>query len=226
MDRCVLLSRLAEMISGVRCGHPVRVGIDGVDAAGKTTLADELVRPLVDRGRPVVRASVDGFHLPRARRMRRGAMSGEGYYRDSFDHARLIGALLAPLGRDGDLRIRRSVFDHRADSAVEAPLETVARDAVLLFDGVFLHRPELRAYWDFTVFVRVGFDVSTARAETRDVGLFGSARKVRARYRERYVPGQRIYLREVDPERHASVVVDNEAPSDPTIVGRFRDDRA
>jgi hypothetical protein len=35
-------------------GHPVRVAVDGVDAAGKTSLADELVGPLAARGRTVL----------------------------------------------------------------------------------------------------------------------------------------------------------------------------
>lgn len=41
MTREQLLSVLAHRISAVERTHPVRVAIDGVDAAGKTTLADE-----------------------------------------------------------------------------------------------------------------------------------------------------------------------------------------
>src|SRR5712671_6202227 len=41
MNRSVLLKMLAERIVGVSRPNPVRVAIDGVDGAGKTTLADE-----------------------------------------------------------------------------------------------------------------------------------------------------------------------------------------
>ena len=218
MERSGLLAELVGRIDRVECGHPVRVGIDGVDAAGKTTLADELVAPLEAVGREVVRASVDGFHNPAAVRMRLGVESAEGYFRDSFDHTGLIEALLEPLGPGGDRRYRRAVFDHRSDSAVDPPLFEAAVDAVLLFDGVFLHRPELRDFWDFSVFVRAGFDVTVKRAEERDRELFGSAENVRARYERRYVPGQQLYLSEVRPERLATVVVDNDDPVDPEIV--------
>jgi hypothetical protein len=34
------------MIAAISLKHPVRVGIDGVDCAGKTVLANELVGPL------------------------------------------------------------------------------------------------------------------------------------------------------------------------------------
>jgi uridine kinase len=43
----------------------VRVAIDGVDGAGKTTFANELAEVVGGLGRPVIRASVDGFHNPR-----------------------------------------------------------------------------------------------------------------------------------------------------------------
>ena len=56
------------------------------------------------------------------------------------------------------------------------------------------------------------------RAEQRDCDLFGSPEAIRQRYAGRYVPGQRIYLAEVEPERRASVVVDNEDPCAPRIL--------
>ncbi len=62
MNRRDVISRLAGMIADIRLGHPVRVGIDGVDAAGKTVLSDELAGSVRARGRHLIRASVDGFH--------------------------------------------------------------------------------------------------------------------------------------------------------------------
>jgi len=218
MNREELIAALAARIAAVRCTHPIRVAFDGVDASGKTTLANELVQPLRALGRSVIRTSVDRFHHPRAIRMRRGESSPEGYYRDAFDYPALRRVLLEPLGPGGSRRYRVATHDHRTDEAVEDPLDHAADDAVLLFDGVFLLRPELRNHWDFAIFVRAAFDVTVARAEQRDQELFGSAARVRRRYAERYVPGQRLYLSEVRPERLASVVIDNDDPAHPSIV--------
>jgi uridine kinase len=64
------------IVSGIVCArrpqHPLRVALDGPDAAGKTTLADELAARLVPGDRDVIRASIDGFHRPRLERRRRG----------------------------------------------------------------------------------------------------------------------------------------------------------
>ncbi len=68
MKRSTLIEMLAERIAGVRCPHPVRVAIDGVDGVGKTTLADELAGALSSGERPVIRASVDGFQSLRTSR--------------------------------------------------------------------------------------------------------------------------------------------------------------
>jgi len=214
VTRAELLAELATRIDATRRPHPVRVAIDGVDAAGKTTLADELVAPLERLGRSVIRASVDRFHNPAAVRRRRGD-GGESYFRDCFDYAGLEAALLEPLGPGGSRRYRRAIFDHRADEALHADLEIAAADAVLLFDGIFLLRPELRSHWDFSIFVNATFDVTLARARVRDRELFGSDDALRERYRERYLPGQQLYLDEVDPERLASVVIANDDPTDP-----------
>jgi uridine kinase len=218
MTRDDLIRQLALRISGISCANPVRVAIDGVDAAGKSTLADELVAPLEQLGRPVIRASIDAFHNPVSVRYRRGETSGEAYFRDSFNYPALIEALLHPLGLGGGRQFRRAVFDFRVDAPVAAPVETAPDNAVLLFDGVFLLIPELRPYWDYSIFVRAAFEVTVARAQIRDRELFGCSSKTRARYEQRYVPGQRLYLSEVDPERHASVIVNNDDVTSPSLV--------
>jgi uridine kinase len=195
------------------------VAIDGVDASGKTTLVDEFVAPLECAGRSVIRASIDGFHNPAAVGYQRGRSSLEGYFRDSFNHAHLVDRLLAPLGPGGDRRYRRAIFDFRLDQPVETPQEEAGPNAVLLFDGVFLQRPALRPYWDFSLFVRAEFEVTVARPEARDHHLLGSTEQVRQRYAERYVPGQRLYLAEAEPEQHASVVVENTDAAHPRLGG-------
>lgn len=218
MQRQELIANLASRIVSLTPVHPTRVAIDGVDAAGKTTLADELATSIDAVGRPILRASIDGFHNPATTRRRRGPLSPIGYFEDSFNYEALLDGLLRPLGPGGSREVRRAVFDFRTDTAVDVGSQLAASDAVLLFDGVFLLRPELRGHFDFSIFVRADFSVTTARAEQRDVMLFGSIDEVRKRYRERYIPGQQLYLTTCEPERWASVVVDNNNPLRPTLM--------
>jgi uridine kinase len=64
-QRELVLRQLAECILALHHSHPVRVAIDGVDAAGKTTIANALSPIIACSGRHVIRASIDGFHRPR-----------------------------------------------------------------------------------------------------------------------------------------------------------------
>lgn len=190
MERQRLIHALASTIAAIERPHPVRVAIDGVDAAGKTTLADELAAAISGMGRQVLRVSIDGFHNPKAVRYRRGRESPEGYFEDSFNYSAFIEVLRQPIGPG----------------------------AIVIVDGVFLLRDELRRYFDYSVFLRVGFDVSIARAEKRDVDVLGCAEAVRDMYRKRYIPGQQLYFARVDPERRASVVIDNNDPERPVVI--------
>jgi uridine kinase len=217
-ERDAVLAIVCERILAVRRPHPVRVAVDGVDGAGKTTLADELAPLIERRGRPVVRASVDGFHRPRAERLRRGAESADGYFEDSFDYAALRAALLEPLGPGGDRRYRTAVFDFRSDVPREGGTGLAPADAILLFDGVFLLRPKLNDLWDFRIFVEADFEETLRRALARDVELFGSVEATRRRYERRYIPGQRIYLGAVAPRELADLVLLNDDARRPVIV--------
>lgn len=211
------------MIHALEFQHPTRVAIDGIDGAGKTWLADELVEPLTALGRQVIRASIDGFHRPRSERYRRGETSPEGYYRDSFDNDALTSALLKPLGPAGDRRYRTAIFDYRSEGSVRQRVRTADRGAVLLFDGVFLLRPELRRSWDFTVFVKTAFATTLERVVSRDSSYFGSSSAARDRYETRYQPGQRLYLAEASPEQFAHVVIFNDDLSKPRLTTRRLD---
>jgi uridine kinase len=213
-ERQRVLEALADRVAGVRLAHPLRVAIDGVDGAGKTTLADELVEPVAKRGRPVVRVSIDDFHHPREVRYRQGRSSPRGYYEDSFDLAALVRCALDPLGPGGSRLVRRRAFDHRTDSPVDSLLERVEEDAVLLLDGIFLQRPELRKHFDLAIFLDVSFEETTARQAARN----GADPDVLAESNRRYMGGQRLYLAQCDPRARADLVVDNESWQAPRIV--------
>ena len=209
--RRALLERVGATLLTLDSRGIARVGIDGVDGAGKTVLADELAAILVRSGRPIIRAGVDGFNHPRSVRYRRGRDSPEGFFRESYDYAALAAALIDPLSPGGDGVYRREIFDVDADRAVSAPSERAAAGSVLLFDGIFLHRPELRAYWDFSIFLRVEWTRNhRARAE-------GGANPDDPHQR-RYAEGQALYFRECRPWEHASLVIDNHDLAAPFVV--------
>jgi uridine kinase len=183
---------VADAIAGLPTDARKLVAVDGVDGAGKSTFGD-LLALAVDR--PVVRASCDDFHHPRAHRYRRGRESPEGFYLDSFDYGALTTRLLEPFAAGRPFR--RRAFDHVTDRPVAAEVEDAPANAVLVLDGLFLHREQLRGWWSLSVLLDVPPDRAAARLEHRD-GVPA---------RQRYVRGQELYFTDSQPQRHATLVI-------------------
>jgi len=202
--------KLATRIAAIE-GRPI-VAIDGVDGSGKTTFADELAPVLAQKGRPVVRASVDGFHNTKTIRYRRGRNDPEGFFLDSYNYESLRRFLVDPFRAGADV-VNTACYDHAADREISKP-KAVEPSTVLLIDGIFLHRDELRNLWDFSVFLSVPFSVSYTRMAVRD----GSNPDPMAEENRRYYEGQKIYLRKCQPEARASVIVDNSLDERPKFV--------
>jgi uridine kinase len=217
MTNPALARQITEYICGRKTAPSLTVALDGIDAAGKTTLADSLRDELERRGQRVIRASIDGFHNPRAVRSARGDFSPEGYFFDSFNYEALKEHLLAPLAKGGDGEYRVKAFDFRVDAPAESEILRAPEDFILLFDGVFLFRPELRKFWDVKIFLEISFEESLRRALRRDRRLFGGSRAVVERYTRRYIPGQRLYLELCHPKAVADLVVHNEEVAHPIL---------
>lgn len=214
-----LLERLAARILAIKLPHPTRVGIDGVDAAGKSTFAAALAGVLrAGCPRQVIEASLDGFHQPRAARYRQGRESPAGYYQDSFDLPALRQALLDPLGPGGSRTLRAALFDVTADAALAPPPQQAAPDALLVFDGVFLQRPALAGCFDLTIFLQVSQETMLARAVQRDQAHLGGAAAAAALYARRYLPAQQRYLAECQPAERADILIHNDQPDHPQLL--------
>ena len=203
-----MLACLADAVGSVNVGHPTRVAVDGPPAAGKTTLADELAAVLRAQGRDVIRATIEGFLFPQARRYRRGEYSPEGCYLDNHDYEALNRVLLDPLGPRGDRRFQEAVYDRTTDTALSLPRTTAPAAAVLVFDGVFLLRPELIDRWELRIFVSTAFEKTVDRALSRERGVLPAAPE--RRWRERYIPSQQFYFATVRPADNADIVVHND----------------
>ena len=162
-----------------------------MDGAGKTGLAEELAQLLTRRGRPCVRVSLDFFERPGAERYARGELSPEGYYLDAFDVGRLHAHVLGLQGPP---------------------------DVVLVVDGVFLQRPELADLWDATVWVDADLEAAAERARERDSVRTDSLERELERYRLRYFPAQRRYIKERRPHERATFVFRNTDLTEPELI--------
>ncbi|MEU4235828.1 uridylate kinase [Actinoplanes sp. NPDC026619] len=214
-----LLDLLADRILGQRVGHPIRVGIDGHSAAGKTTLADDLAGVLRARTeRPVIRVMIDQFKRHVDLRTRYPTGSPESYYFEMFDVDAIRDELLIPLGPGGNRRYRMEIMDFSGRTPMDSAVQEAPDDAILVADGGFLQKPALSPHWDLCVYLHIDVAEVLRRGTIRDQAWMDSAEAAAERYRTYYIPGEQLYLAEIKPAERADIVIDNRNFEAPQIL--------
>jgi len=220
VERSRVLELLADDVASATRRHPrraLRVAVTGITGCGKSTLADELAAALVRLGRTAFVVRGDDFHRPRSIRYRRGRESAEGYYRDAFDTALLRRCVLDPLAAPAPAAFRARGFDLERDAPIDDVPRTANPGDVVVLEGSFLLRPELRDGFDYVVFVETSFETAERRGVARDAAGLGGEETARRLYRVRYHAAHRLHFDEIDVDRDASAVVGNEDLDRPTL---------
>jgi pantothenate kinase len=130
----------AELVDRARAlaGGPRRalLGIAGAPAAGKTTLAEELVRALDAAGVPVAHVPMDGFHLADVELTRLGRRDRKGAP-DTFD-ALGYAALLRRLREDDDELIYAPGFERVIEQPIAGTIPVPASARLIVSEGNYL----------------------------------------------------------------------------------------
>lgn len=176
--------------------------------------ADELAAEVRASGRPVVRISLDDFHNPRAIRYQLGRESPEGFWLNAFNYRRFRSDVLEPFRPGGTRLYRPAAHDLATDAPLYPEPLAAAPGAVLIVDGLFLHRDELITAWDLSMFLDVPFAETAKRMAMRD-GTHPNPAHPSIR---RYVDAQLIYFKACRPHERADVHIDNQDLGAPRII--------
>ena len=195
MIRAVAVSRelISRINSALENARAYIVGVDGLSGAGKSTFARELGAAF--ESAEIVQ--MDDFYQPMGAHEETRLGPVEGYER-FFDWGRLRDQVLEPLRRSERARYQR--FDWNLTELAE--WVDVPSHGLVIVEGVYTLRPELREYYDLRVFV------ATSAAER-------SRRLVDRRHNPperiaRWTAAEEWYLAEIRPQSAADVIVSGE----------------
>jgi len=200
-----LAGEVAERVIALTLEHPVRVAVDGPPQADPAVVADLIAEAVRDRGRAAVRVRVDDFLRPASVRFEFGRTDPDAWYDSWIDIGGLLREVLVPLGPDGSLRYVPRLWDAARDRATRAPYETAPPSAVVIVDGPFLLRHELR--WEFDLTVHLALTPAAVRRRT------APGEEWRAAALERYEE-------EIAPQDVCDVLVRYDDPRHPAVVDR------
>lgn len=217
MERTELLNGIAVWLASRDFQHPMRVGVDGICGAGKTTFASGLAAAIAATGRTVIHLDPDGFHNVREVRYRQGRDSARGYYEDAFAFESFEKLTLEPLGPSGNRRYVHHLHDLESD-LVRPRWATAPQDAIVVFDETFIQRGSMREHWDEVIFLDVPRHSAIERGAKRDAILRGGEQAAREAFENRYMAACDLYLAEERPTDRASIVIDNSNPILPRLL--------
>lgn len=220
--RTELITGVARRIADLGPGR-LRVAVDGLTGAGKTSFGHELAAALRDLGRPTMRASLDDFKHPwrHAREHGYDRLSGEGYYRNAYDFDSARDLLLRPAGAGGTGNVALCGHDPLTGEDHRGTTISAPSDAVLIVDSVFAFRPEYNCHWEYRIWLEVAAEVAVQRGVSRDTAAEGAEEATRV-HRYRYGVAVGIYVAEVNPRALADVIIDNTDFSRPRLLADHR----
>ena len=138
------------------------------------------------------------------------------YLNNAFDLKRIENELLKPLELESSLDKELVLLDIQMDEYNVYKKYTVDRETIILFEGVLLYRDPIDRYFDYRIFLDISFDEVISRAVERDGYLFGE--KVKESYQNKYIPIQKIYLKQHNPIEKSNIVILNEDYHEPKII--------
>jgi hypothetical protein len=178
--RVEYLRTLAAEIFNLNSRGRVVVAVDGADHAARLAFADDLAAVVEEEDKPVYRASLRHFQRSRQEQAEFGPDTPERFYRHGYDYSALRRVLLEPFRLGGSAAFVTQVFDPDRDAWIEPTWTTAPADAVLVIDGEFALRKELRDGWNYRILLE---------SETTDEADY-------------------LYQREERPRQVASAVID------------------
>ncbi|MEK4913289.1 AAA family ATPase [Bacillus sp. FSL E2-8887] len=218
MLRKQYMKEIADHILTLKLTHPIRVGVNGITASGKTTFANELAEEMKNRGVQVTRASIDDFHNPRVIRFAQGKESARGYYEDAHNYTAFKERLLKPLGPNGNLQYETISHNLITDMPVHNTPLVASPTMVLIVDGTFLLKKEIEYLFDYKIFVDTDFEIVRNRGAERETEAFGSYEEAEKMFINRYHAACKMYIDEHNPKECANVIFQNSNFDDPVVV--------
>lgn len=198
-------ARIAAAAGNHHAGAPaLLVAVSGIHASGKGRVAACLTAALLERGLRIALIGIDAWYNPASVR-RRIPDPVESYYRTAVRWDDLFASVVEPLRRTRSLRAAVRLMETGRDRFYLHRYDFRSVDVILL-EGIFLLKRELRDRYDLSWWVDCDMDEALQRAARRSRnGLDPEA--VLDDFRRIYLPAQRIHLERDRPAAAATGVI-------------------
>lgn len=167
----------------------VFIGIDGPGGSGKSTLAEKLHKEFPSS----IIVHMDDFYKPSKDRV--NVLDEVGI---NFDWRRLQVEVLDRFKSNGIIQYKK--YDWRTDNLSKNYFD--AFGSMIIVEGVYSTRDELRGYYDYTIFVECPKDLRLRRGIERD------GEEARGLWENQWMPEEDKYLFTQNPKGKVNIIID------------------
>jgi uridine kinase len=170
---------------GKKQNTPYIIGINGIDCAGKTTLAKDLSGELKQSGINNKIFHIDDFNNKKVEKETYRAFASGNWNENDFD------------------RYYESIIDFQ--KAREAFEKAAAKSEIVIVEGIFIFRPKLKITFNYRIYLEVDASVALTRFEERR-RLKGDDRPVEI-FKDIWVKAHNKYVSEINPQKICDLIL-------------------
>jgi len=161
------------------------IGINGIDCAGKTTLAKDLSGRLKQSGINNEIFHIDDFNNKKVEKETYRAFASGNWNENDFD------------------RYYGSIIDFQ--KARKAVGKAAAKNEIVIVEGIFIFQPHLNNIFNYRIYLEVDVSVALTRFEERR-RLKGDDRPVEI-FKEIWVRAHNKYVSEINPQKICDLLI-------------------
>ncbi|SHF17712.1 uridine kinase [Tissierella praeacuta DSM 18095] len=198
---------LNKIIGKYDSGKTIIVGIDGLGGAGKSAITELLKTQLQNSNYYPVVLHIDDFIYPRYIRYDEFKEEWYCYYNIQWRYDYLIKEILLPVREGIEIDKQVELYEKENDLYILEQIK-IPQGSILLIEGIFLQRKEIKEYFDYMVYVELPKDIRLSRVINRDTYI-GDDKDIKLKYERRYFPAEDKYIKDYCPAENADFVLEN-----------------
>ncbi len=189
-----------------RSGNAFTVAVSGIDASGKSSFAAEIKYLLEENNLNVALLGIDDWQMPKSISFLKENAAANFYY-NAFRWNAFFDTLLIPLKSARSVNLSANLIDIKNDKAYNKQYNFKKVD-IIVVEGIFLLMKDIRAFFDYKVWINCSFEKGLQRALQRNQeGL--PQEQLQNDYQTFYYPAQRFHYKKDDPQSAADFILNN-----------------
>ncbi len=220
MTTTQLITKLVATIQEKSRGRQLFVvGITGLDASGKSKVAQLLSDYLTSQQISVLAVSGDSFQYPREYKENLQEKDWPTQHiKRTINFDKMIGEFFEPL-QDLPKILPLNIIDYDTKEMIEQEI-SLTYPLVVIVESIYLLQKNIVPYLDYKIFLDISIDEALKRAQARqrDLDLYSGKAGVEKKYSTKNFPGYLQFEKQEHPKQYADMIVDNNDWQQPVIV--------